>query len=110
MSLESLLIRLADRLAEQERADFLAAHRRIWTRLGLPFTAEDKADSEAYWRWSRTLPADLDFEETLRQCANWWAARRGLSAEEAEDIIADAVRAVAEHHADECPADCPICG
>ena len=106
MSLESLLNRLADRVAEQERADFLAAHRRIWTRLGLPFTAEDQADSEAYWRWSRTLPADLDIEEVIRQCAKWWAARRGLPA---EDIIADAERAVAEHHADECPADCPIC-
>jgi hypothetical protein len=107
MRLEALLNRLANRVDEQERADFLEFHRRTWTRLGLPFTAEDQADGDAYWRWSRTLPADIAFEEALCRAAHWWADRPRRSA---ENILANAERSIAEHTAGECPEDCPICG
>ena len=107
MSLESLLNRLADRVAEQELADTIEMHRRAYARFGMPFTAEDRAHSEAYWRWSRTLPADLDIEEQIQRLATWWADRLGLSS---DAIIAEAERLVAEHNAEgECAADCPVC-
>ena len=105
--LPGLLNRLTERVAEQELADYLEMHRRTYARVGLPYTAEDRAKGEACWRWSRTLPANLDIEEAIQRLAAWWADQLGLSADE---IIAEAERLVAEHDAaGECAEDCPVC-
>ncbi len=93
MGLGSSLSRIERQLAAQETATLIETARRAHVRHGLPFTAEDQADMEAYARWKRTWPPGLDLEAQIRRAAAWWAAKTGV---EMAEVIAEAERLVAE--------------
>ena len=102
MSRGAALGRIERRVAEQEIAEAVEHAIVHLERHGWTVDTEGRARQEAFERYYRTqLVRFDDAEEVLRQAADWWAPRIGVSADEY-------IAAVRQHMEVECAA-CAEC-